>query len=644
MALTAEMIATLNNANVLAAYKAEQKAMLAIEAEAVALGIKKGDLIKAYNTEAKAVADTAKAQAKAAAGPSAWTLALKANTEAMQGNRAQINMLREGTGQLAGAIGLLSPELAVATQSLQKMQGVASAGAAGAQLLGVGLGTVAAAAVPLGLAIGAVGYAWNEHNKDAAEAKKRLDDAADAAKGAETAMDGLGDVIFENTVKQRVLDGVWTDAQASAVLASRSLADQYMPALEDLSKALEEAKAAETELMAERRITTEDLKSEHFQLRGVADAYNEVHEPVVKLQADYDKLNQRYVEANALQEETIKKTEAARVAKEKESEGAKAETKATKDATAAQREKEAADAKAAAALQSQHDAIISLTMSIEAAQDPYAKLLQKLDKIAAAEANGAVSAEEAARARTAAVAEWEAAVDKEVEAELAGIEKVKKAKEKAAEDAAADEKSRRKATINAIVGGASDMTAAIADGAAESYADAEDEIAALQERIDQATEDGDAAKVASLEKQKAFRQKALLKAFDEQKALTLTGISLNTAQAIMAALTAPPPAGQIAAAFATATGAIQFAQAAAEPPPTFEDTPGAVVAPVQNYAPTFKKKDIIIAAQSPTEVQRQAAALGGRPSGRRFVGAEIAENPIARDLRDLNRVTRGRVR
>lgn len=459
----------------------ELKAAEKANAKEMADAQKKADwLLKLQIQSAK---DAQSAADKAARGPSEWTLATKALTDELAGNRAEIMKAKEATGALGQAIGSLVPGVDDIASVLQQAQGAWAGLTTAAELAGVTMGTVAAVAAPLAIAAGVLGYAWNEHNKEAEITKQRLDDAADAAKGAETAMTGLGDIIFDNTVKQRVLDGVYTDAQASAIMASRSLADQYMPALEEMSKALEEAKAAEADLIADRKLSTAAINSEHFALTSVAKAYLPVHQAVTDLQGKYDALNERYVEARDLQAKVIAKEGEAKDAKE-------ANTKATKDATAATKDAGAAErdllAQRAAA-QTSVNAYASAMVVLVGAEDDYKASLSKTDGILikrdetlakladsyqdAVAAAASLGDMEGVAAADKAYQDARVAAEAQANAEIKALhDSLYDSLEKRAADAAKKEEELRKASVQGaasaaqdLAGTASDLYSSIAD-------------------------------------------------------------------------------------------------------------------------------------------------------------------------------------
>jgi hypothetical protein len=83
-----------------------------------------------------------------------------------------------------------------------------------------------------------------------------------------------------------------------------------------------------------------------------------------------------------------------------------------------------------------------------------------------------------------------------------------------------------------------------------------------------ASEEDKAKKIQEIEREAAMaRYDIELKQFQANKATSIIQTIINTAQAVMAQLLAPPPAGFIFAGLAAATGAAQLALIASQPPP-----------------------------------------------------------------------------
>jgi len=99
-------------------------------------------------------------------------------------------------------------------------------------------------------------------------------------------------------------------------------------------------------------------------------------------------------------------------------------------------------------------------------------------------------------------------------------------------------------------------------------------------------------------------------AFAVQQAAAIAQATVNAALAVSEASTLPYPANILAGAVAVGQGIANVAAVASVPPPSFNDTPGAVSIP-QRTTMSFGAGDHVIAARDPREVQRQANALAG---------------------------------
>lgn len=306
---------------------------------------------------------------KAAAGPSEWLLAQRALTAELAGTKSEINKLREGTGQLAGAFSLISPELATLAQGAQKVEGIFGATAAGAELVGASLGTVALAAAPLAAGVGVLGLAWRQHNIDAEAAKKRLEDAQKAADHTRQAMGSLSDVIVENSIRQREAAGEITATEAAQLRAARSLANNYLPALREQATSLEIAKARLAELRREQE-HQQDLAGDQMRntLPAVTAAVAAQTVEVDKQRQAYAALAQRYQEARGGQQAAIGAEGALKDAKT-------ATTAATKDATQAERDLE----EQRKASQASASAYAAAMLVFTGAEDDYRGSLSKTD-------------------------------------------------------------------------------------------------------------------------------------------------------------------------------------------------------------------------------------------------------------------------
>ena len=155
---------------------------------------------------------------------------------------------------------------------------------------------------------------------------------------------------------------------------------------------------------------------------------------------------------------------------------------------------------------------------------------------------------------------------------------------------------------------------------------------------------------ADADKMSQQQKDTALKVWKAQQALAIAEAGVNTIKGVSIALaSAPPPLNLIPAGVAAAQGAAQIAAIASSPAPTFDDTPGAVMArtgkPVEDRANvSLHRDDIMIAGKTPGSVVGQAMALAGA-SAKRSIAGEMARNPVERLLtRDVERAARGRRR
>lgn len=84
------------------------------------------------------------------------------------------------------------------------------------------------------------------------------------------------------------------------------------------------------------------------------------------------------------------------------------------------------------------------------------------------------------------------------------------------------------------------------------------------------------ARLATLKKQEAANEQAAVRAYRLQQASGLIGVGISTSQAIMQAMTLPPPASYIAAGFAAALGGAQAAMIASQPAPSYGGAGGSM--------------------------------------------------------------------
>jgi len=120
------------------------------------------------------------------------------------------------------------------------------------------------------------------------------------------------------------------------------------------------------------------------------------------------------------------------------------------------------------------------------------------------------------------------------------------------------------------------------------------------------------SKLASLKAQEAANEQAAVRAYRLQQASGLIGVGISTSEAIMQAMTLPPPASYIAAGFAAALGSAQAAMIASQPAPSYSGAggsmPGSVSGPDMTASMTRASQ-----ATSQSVSAGQAAAVESAP-------------------------------
>lgn len=140
---------------------------------------------------------------------------------------------------------------------------------------------------------------------------------------------------------------------------------------------------------------------------------------------------------------------------------------------------------------------------------------------------------------------------------------------KAAEDQAAAARARSFAVAGEITAVAGAAASALSSIGALAAAQSQREIEAVRAAREQLGEDITRSEQEQLARREAAAKKAARRAFAIQQAAALANAAVQGSQAIIAALTIPPPGGQIAAAFVSAAIAAQVALIASTPPPKF---------------------------------------------------------------------------
>lgn len=544
-----------------------------------------------FEQEQKQAEEAERAAARAAKGPSEWTLALKANTEAMNAQKGAINQSAEAMGKVAAAASTLDPALGAIVAGGQKLAGVMSAGVTAAQGLGAGLGTVAAVAAPLALAVGAVALAWQDYEADIAAAEEATRKAREEQEKMIEAMGGIRSILSSNKSeidRLAVNYGRMTEEQFQVNELTRRYEDQLASARAPLEKMIEA-----------QRLLIDGSEEQGRKLADLEAALRTANEANAQgLSAALENLEIEQERANA------EKVLAERL---------KAREEADRAATKAARETAEADRIAAEEAQRR-------TNEVEFGYDVFLR-----DEQAAADA----------RKQAYEDTKWTE------EFKRAEFAKTLAAGRKAAEEA----KRAREEDLNAVqqyaggiedvVGSANDIVDLVYD---KRVSNAED----LYDRYEQALEDGDEATAKSLKKQYEAEKEGAMKAFKVNKSLAITSASLSTIVAVAKALEAGWPAALVTVPAAAAAGAAQIAAATMQEPPEFDDTPQVMRAQGSGRSTAeFKGGDFVAAAQTPQGLREQVDRLDA--GGRREILAERMNRTMAGRTvtRDLRAVTRG---
>lgn len=517
---------------------------------------------KYFEQEQREAEKAAKAAEHAAKGPSEWTLALRANTEAMSAQKAQINQAAEGFGKLGSALAAVDPQLGAITMGAQKAVNVMSAGATAAQGLGATFGTVAAVAGPLALAIGAVALAFNAYEDDIKEAEEATKKLREEQEKLNQAMAGIGSLLDANASevdRLKVNYGELSEEQFQLNELGRRWSAQL------------ESTRAPLEAMRDELLRTNDASREH------AD----------KLVAVEEALRNANVAA-AIGYEAAK--ENAAIARERNE----------SEATLAQRlqDREEAERRATEATREANDA------AQEAARIAAERAQRNKDfvagNIAAAEAD--IAAEEA---RTRA---YEDAGARREQLFIRDQEQIEAT-------ANADKEATKKRLDNAAM--LSSTAANIADAIGSLYEDAADRsaehVSDLQDEREEALEEGNESLAKVLEAQIEAEKESALKQWNNAHKLAIAAAGLDLVAGVAKAATgAPWPFNLALMAGAAATGTANLVAVKNQEPPEFDDTPQVMQAAQNNRTNvSLKGGDLFAAAQTPAALKQQVDAMAG---------------------------------
>ena len=146
---------------------------------------------------------------------------------------------------------------------------------------------------------------------------------------------------------------------------------------------------------------------------------------------------------------------------------------------------------------------------------------------------------------------------------------------------------------------------------------------------------------AAADMQVGTSKDAAMQLFGIQKAAALAQAAVNTALSVSQALVTPPPIGPLQAAAALAAGLAQTAVIASTPPPSFSDTPG-VMQMSSRGAVSLAAGDYFAAAKDPGELQRQTGATTGGSASILEVrlGHRVLDRSVAQTIRQGGRLQR----
>ena len=532
----------------------------------------------------------AAAAAKAAKGPSEWTLALQANTKAQQDQikalgdlRGKINLGAESLGKLGAAASLISPELSVVAAGIQKITGVASAATSGVQLFG---GATLAAVGPIaGLA--AAAYLGLDHMRAGVEELRQesedLSDALDKLKSGLTSITAAQDEL-----ELRRLKATGGEQQAKVLEADAKAADVYS----------ESIKATNEELgvLIERRnalVQRQKAPSLADTLFGPGSAKlsDDIRSVNQEIAAAERRLSEYGAEQGNFATELLVVTDL----EEKNAKATKEGTSAKKNAADAERERTKALQEAEAAARASYASFLRDEKERRAEK----ALSREQDEI---QAQAAIAAE--ARRAEAANERAQTIIDLE--------ESIRAAQRKTQQ--------QQLSAADSLVSTFASAADAIADATADSG--------------------GQAAQSAFLVSQALGYSQAAIAALK-------TG---GEVAAAMAPLIGPAaiPVGVAAGAAALAAFAVPIAS---QQPPAFNDTPGVMQVGSARQDVNFKEGDLFLAAQSMDGLTSQLGAMitsqGGnqtRRPRRSRLRDRLAIDPLALFGQDIPRAIRGGAR
>ena len=644
-----KIVELLDNSQYLAALKKAE------DEEKILAGLREAGgqaAVKAFKATEAAAKQAAKETERAAKGPSAWTLALEANTAAAAAStkelgefRGKINLGAESLGKIGSALGSVDPALGAVAAGFQKVTGVVSAGASGLQLFGTSIkGALAIAGGPMAIAAAtataAVAFAYDEYAESAKAAEEAEKAAKEETEKATAAHEALTRAIRDQRIEQDRLAGRLSDTEAKVKGVANTMKDEYGPRLDAAKKKLEDARAAQEDWRRSMGPMDEAIETDKVKLEQLIAVTGDAA-------VEYSQLQTEYKTSLRQQKEIIKTTDEQAEAKENEKEKTKESTAAVKDATEAARERERVEAMLLKTLLDEADAEIKRSASLQEAKSSLEDMKRASEEALATEEERIALAAQASREAAVAVAnEAQAQADsaeekkriaQDLSATLININVDEARQFKAIEDEktakAKEEADKRLAREQQNIAYIADATGAAANILGSVY----DQIAA------EAEAGTDAQKDAALKWWRASQTAAVAEA------------GINTSVAISkAASSVPPPANLIPMAIAAAQGAATVAAIASQQPPTFTDTPaGGFRFTGESNTIQGAANDTAILFRDPLEgfaqavevmARRQAPTSSPKRGGRSLLGVSVATTPVSRLLTsDVKRATRGKL-
>lgn len=513
----------------------------------------------------------------------------------------------QSSAKLAGALSMLGGPAGDAARSVADLADVGEVFADVGGLVGLSAASATVALGALAQAAAAGYVAWRIYAEDGERAAKIADEVAAAHK----ALSPILDSTRAATIDLAVATGTLTEMEGQLAQNALRAHDSYQQATEATRKRLAELGKEQGSIWTQMADGAESIVPSWTPLGMAIDGLTTDSS---ELREESDALNATLDEAAAATRANVATTSALIEARTRHAtttrEAAAAEDEYAESLGFQEAELRASLASRTAARQEELDA------ARLAAEEEGRLLMERV----AAEQDAAQEAADARAdaARDAAAAEIEAAREAQAAvAELAGdiAGYIADAFARVA-DARADALADTQEAIDEISGlldalHTDEVDAANLQGEAlvEAYRAGEVAVEDLSDAQQAAIETALEAEKAALEEQEAAERDAAERAFEAAKAFQLAQTWINTLSAMVAALTVPPPMGEIAAAAALAAGIAATAEIASTEP-SFGDTPG-VMAMARGGSVRLAAGDLFAAAQTPAALQQQVGAGAG---------------------------------